>query len=75
MKYIAFAMRIEIMAIGLIMMIMNPVVTTPPFMSWAAILTIWIYLMCMGCYGEEFSKSLFAKQAPRVVKKKGFFRK
>lgn len=75
MKYLAFILRIEIMAIGLIMMIMNPVIATPPFMSWAAILTIWIYFTLLGCYGEDFSMSVFKKESKRVIKKKSFFRK
>lgn len=75
MKYLAFILRIEIMAIWLIMMIMNPNIVTPPFMSGAAILTIWIYFTLLGCYGKEFSQSVFKKEVPQKVKKKGFFRR
>jgi len=74
MKYLAFAMKIEIMFIGLLMMYFNQVVSSPPFMSWLAILTIGIYLMLQGCYGSDFSGSLF-KTEKKVVKKKGFFRR
>jgi len=67
MKYLAFAMKIEIMAIGLLMMYCNQVLLSPPFMSGFAIFTIGVYLLLDGCMGKEFSGSLFKKE--KTVKK------
>lgn len=73
MKYLAFAMKVEIMVIGLMMMYFNQVVTSPPFMSGAAIFTIGLYLAIEGYFGREFSGCIFKKETPAPVKK-GFFK-
>lgn len=75
MKYLAFAMKAEIMIIGLMMMYFNQIVTSPPFMSWAAIFTIGLYLALDGYFGKTFSGCIFKKEVPKPVKKKGFFGK
>lgn len=73
MKYLAFALRVAIIFLGLVMMYIAPGVITPPFISGVAILAIWIYFTLEWCYGEAFTKSIFVKAAPKVVKKKWFF--
>jgi len=40
MKYLALVMKAEIMIIGLLMMYYNQIISSPPFMSGAAIFTI-----------------------------------
>jgi len=70
MKYLALAMKIEIMAIWLLMMFLNQVLLSPPFMSGFAIFTIGLYLLLEGCMGQDFSGSLFKKEKPV---KKWFF--
>lgn len=73
MKYFAFAMKLEIMIIGLLMMYFNQVVTSPPFMSGIAIFTIGLYLALQGVYGNKFSGCIFIKEPKVVEKKKWFF--
>lgn len=73
MKYLAFAMKAEIMIIGLLMMYLNQVITSPPFMSWVAIFTIGLYLAIHWIYGSKFSGCIFVKAPEVVEKKKGFF--
>jgi len=55
MKYLAFVMKAEIMLIGLLMMYFNQVVSSPPFMSGAAIFTIGLYLALQWIYGQRFT--------------------
>jgi hypothetical protein len=70
MKYLALAMKIEIMFIGLTMMYMFPVVSNPPFMSGVAFFSIGLYLILQGCMGDAFSGSVFCKKKPEPPKKK-----
>lgn len=72
MKYLALAIKIEIMFIGLMMMYMFPVISNPPFMSGIAFFSIGLYLLLQGCMWEKFSGSVFVKK-PEPQKKKGLF--
>lgn len=74
MKYLAFAMKVEIMIIGLLMMYFNQVISSPPFMSGVAIFTIGLYLALQGVYGSSFSACIFIPKPKVVEKKKWFFR-
>ena len=74
MKYFAFALKVEIMVIGLLMMYFNQVVSSPPFMSGAAIFSIWLYLALQWIYGSKFSGCIFTKEPEIIEKKKWFFR-
>ncbi len=65
MKYLALAMKIEIMFIGLTMMYMFPVFSKPPFMSGVALFTIGLYLLLQGCMGERFSGSILKKESKK----------
>jgi len=71
MKYLAFAMKAEIMILGLLMMYFNPMISSAPFMSGLALFTIGLYLALQGYFGTNFSGCIFGS-AP-VSKKKGFF--
>lgn len=73
MKYFAFALKAEIMVIGLLMMYFNQVVSSPPFMSGAAIFSIGLYLALHWIYGSKFSGCIFTKQIEVTPKKKWFF--
>lgn len=70
MKYLAFAMKIEIMIIGLVMMYFNPVISSPPFMSGLAIFTIGVYLGLQGYFGNSFSGCIFGTCQVKPVPKK-----
>jgi len=72
MKYLAFAMKVEIMIIGLLMMYFNQVISSPPFMSGVAIFTIGLYLGLQGYFWNSFSGCIFSK-TPKVVEKKKWF--
>lgn len=67
-------MKAEIMIIGLLMMYYNQIISSPPFMSGAAIFTIWLYLALQGVYGSKFSGCIFTSDEPVVPQKKWFFR-
>lgn len=73
MKYLAFAMKAEIMIIGLLMMYLNQTISSPPFMSGAAIFTIGLYLALHGVYGSKFSGCIFTPKPTVIEKKKWFF--
>lgn len=74
MKYLAFAMKAEIMILGLLMMYFNPVVSSAPFMSGIAIFTIGLFLGLQGYFGTSFSGCIFGS-CEIIPKKKGFFTK
>lgn len=71
MRYLASALKAEIIIIWLLMMYFNQVITSPPFMSGVAIATIGIYLVLQGMFGEQFTTCIFKKM--QVPKKKWFF--
>lgn len=74
MKYFAFAMKVEIMIIGLLMMYFNQVISSPPFMSGLAIFTIGLYLGLQGYFGSSFSGCIFGScEVKTAPKKKGLF--
>ncbi len=62
MKYLAFAMKLFIMATGLYMMWAFPDTTKPPFMSWLAFFVIGAYLWIQGVYGSKFSGCIFVSK-------------
>ena len=74
MKYLAFAMKLEIMIIGLLMMYFNQTISSPPFMSGLAIFTIGIYLGLQWYFWNSFSGCIFAPKVIVAEKKKWFFR-
>lgn len=73
MKYLAFAMKAEIMILGLLMMYFNPVLSSAPFMSGLALFTIGLYLALQGYFGNSFSGCIFG--SAEIPKKKSFFSK
>jgi len=73
MKYLAFAMKVLLMLIGLIL-----IYRSWEFMSFnsdcltgLAIFITGLYLWLQGKYGSTFSGCIFG--SPEVPKKKGFF--
>ena len=61
MRYLAFAMKVFIMATGIFMMVSFPDTAKPPFMSWLAFFVIGAYLGLEGRYGARFSGCIFGR--------------
>ena len=72
MKYLAFAMKIALMIIGLTLIFRSwePMGVSSECLTWLAIFITGLYLALQGKFGENFTGCLFPS---KQEKKKGFF--
>jgi len=61
MKYLAFVMRLAIIAIWVFMIITSPGPLTPPFTSWVAFVLIWLYLALTAIFWPKTMLCPFIK--------------
>jgi len=72
MQYLAFAMRLAIMIIGLYTIYINWAPFTGACLPGVAIFLTGLYLAIQGKHGDSFTGCIFSKETP---KKKWFFSK
>ena len=61
MKYLACILRLSIIIIWICMIVKNPTIWTPPFLSWTAFILIWLHMAIIAIKWWDSAKCPFVK--------------